>query len=250
MKEEFFIGWADPGPGTRRNFLGLAIAATALGIGAAAAMGRFSMPPGDGHWDSEDVRIFNGVASLDPYPMLRTLDDEGRPRTYLLASQGKCGVASRIRAYADQPARLRGSLLKRGDHAMIALADGPDWMETLHGKVDPRLAIPPDQLLQDVSVTGEILDAKCWYGAMRPGHGKPHKACATLCIRSGLPPALFVHGRDARLHPVLLTSSTGASANALVLPYIGEGVSVSGTLVQRGDLLLLRLAARASIAFL
>lgn len=250
MKDEFFIGWADPGPQTRRNFLGLAATATAVGIGVAAAMGRVSTPPGDGHWDGEDVRIFNGIASLDPYPMLRTLDDEGRPRTYLLASQGKCGVASRVRAYANQPARLRGSLLKRGDHAMIALADGPNWMETLQGALDPRLAIPPDQILRDISVSGEILDAKCWYGAMRPGHGKPHKACASLCIRSGLPPALFVFGRDPRLHPVILTDSLGAGANALVLPYIGEGVRVRGTLVQRGDLLLLRLEQHGAIAFL
>lgn len=250
MKDEFFIGWAEPGPRTRRNFLGLAALATTLGGAAGLALGRVSTPPGNGAWDSEDVRVFAGVASIAPYPMLRTLNDDGQPRTYLLASQGKCGVESRIRAYADQPARLRGSLLKRGDHAMIALADGTNWMETLQGAVDPRLAIPADVPLREVTLSGEILDAKCWYGAMRPGHGKPHKTCAALCIRSGLPPALFAFGDDARLHPVLLASETGAKANALVLPFVGEAVRVRGVLVQRGDLLLLHLAGKDAIAFL
>lgn len=250
MKDEFFIGWAPPGPRTRRNFLGLAAAATALGTGAALSLGRASTPPGNGEWDGADVRSFVGVTALAPYPMLRTLDEDGQPHTYLLASQGKCGVDQRIRTVANQPARLRGSLLKRGNHAMIALSDGPDWMEALQGEVDPRLAIPADAPLRDMVLTGEILDAKCWYGAMRPGHGKPHKACAALCIRSGLPPAFFAFGKDARLHPALLTSHSGDRANSIVLPYVGEPVRLRAVLVRRGDLLMLQLAGDDAIAFL
>lgn len=250
MKDDFFIGWAMPSQRTRRGFLGLAAAATAAGTAAALSLGAASTPPGNGQWNGGDVRSFPGVISINPYPVLRTLDENAQPRTYLLGSQGKCGVAARLQAYAERPVRLRGSLIQRGTHGMIAVADGPDWMEELRGAVDPRLATPPDTPLETMTLDGEILDAKCWYGAMRPGHGKPHKACASLCIRSGLPPAFFAFRRDARLHPVLLTDSAGASAKSLVLPYVGEGVRVRGRLVQRGDILFLRLAASEGVAFL
>lgn len=250
MKDDFFIGWAMPSKRTRRDFLALAAAATAVGGAAALGLGAASTPPGDGQWDGADVRSFAGMVSINPYPTLRTLDDFGQPRTYLLGSQAKCGVGARLAAFAGQSVRLRGSLVQRGKHGLIALADGPDWMEALQGAIDPRLAIPADTPLEAMSLEGEILDAKCWYGAMRPGHGKPHKACAALCIRSGLPPAFFAFRRDARLHPVLLTDAAGGSANSLVLPYVGEAVRVRGLLVQRGDILLLRLAASGGVAFL
>jgi hypothetical protein len=34
---------------------------------------------------------------------------------------------------------------------------------------------------------GEVVDAKCYLGAMKPGDGKSHKACATLCVTNGIP---------------------------------------------------------------
>ncbi len=250
MKDNFFIGWDMPSPRTRRSFLGLAAAATIVGAGGALVLGAASMAPGDGVWNLDDVRSFVGVVSINPYPVIRTLGEDQRPRTYLLASQGKCGVGPRLQAYAERPVRLRGSLIQRGPHGMVAIADGPSWMLPLQGAIDPLLDTPADMALESVSLEGEILDAKCWYGAMRPGHGKPHKACATLCIRSGLPPAFFAFGRDARLHPVILTDAAGGTAKSQILPYIGEAVRVRGLLVQRGDLLFLRLAASGGVAFL
>ena len=32
--------------------------------------------------------------------------------------------------------------------------------------------------LGEATYRGEILDSKCWFGAMQPGQGKPHKSCA------------------------------------------------------------------------
>ena len=40
------------------------------------------------------------------------------------------------------------------------------------------------------TLRGEIVDSKCYLGAMKPGDQKTHKACATLCIRGGIPPVL------------------------------------------------------------
>ena len=40
-----------------------------------------------------------------------------------------------------------------------------------------------------VTVSGEIVDSKCFLGVMVPGAGKTHKECASLCLRGGIPPA-------------------------------------------------------------
>ena len=53
-----------------------------------------------------------------------------------------------------------------------------------------------------VTLRGEIVDSKCFLGVMVPGAGRTHKECASLCVRGGIPPALFVrdrHGRSALL---------------------------------------------------
>ena len=52
----------------------------------------------------------------------------------------------------------------------------------------PPLGWPAPQVLADnVTLKGEIIDPKCYLGAMKPGGGKTHKACAMRCIAGGIP---------------------------------------------------------------
>jgi len=185
-KDDFFIGWAEKMPhADRRSFLGLG---AALMVGAAA--GGFTIAtnqnaPGPGTWNQGDVREFTGVATAEPYAMLRTTNIDGTQKTALLSCLGKCGVAARIDSYEGQLVTIKGSLIQRGRHAMIAVGDGLDWI-TPAGTAPPAdLIFPTPQRIGKVSLAGEILDSKCWFGAMRPSEGKVHKACASLCIRGG-----------------------------------------------------------------
>ena len=85
-------------------------------------------------------------------------------------------------------------------------------------------------------LAGEILDAKCWFGAMRPGYGKTHKACAALCARGGLPLAfcqLDVCGDGAEA-PLLL-DQYGRPFGREVLPHIADPVVLNGRLIEAGD---------------
>ena len=45
---------------------------------------------------------------------------------------------------------------------------------------------PSYQPLGAVTLTGEIVDSKCFLGVMNPGNLKPHKACAIRCISGGI----------------------------------------------------------------
>jgi hypothetical protein len=234
-----FIGWAETPPADRRFFLragvALTTAAGALGFGLAA----LQQPPGSGRWDPDAVREWRGIASAEPYAMLRTHDLGGGPRTALLSCLGKCGVAARIGSLADQPVLVRGSLIQRGWHSMIAVDEGGDWIRRDDAaQVDPALRFPAGTPLSDVSLAGEILDAKCWFGAMRPSSGKAHKACASLCIRGGIPPAFFARDRAGRGTLLIMTSGGRAHGPGL-LGLVADPVRVSGRVTRVGDLLLL-----------
>ena len=238
-KEPFFIGWADTPPVDRRFFLraglGLTAAAGVLGFGLAA----LQTAPGTGNWNPDAVREWRGIASAEPYAMLRTNDLGGGPRTALLSCLGKCGVAARIGALAGQPVVVTGSLIQRGQHAMIAVDESADWIRVDKATVpDAALRFPALEPLGEVKLVGEILDSKCWFGAMRPSTGKVHKACAALCIRGGIPPAFYARG-PGQQDALMIMSSGGRAYGTEFLSLVGEPVRLTGQVFRQGDLLVL-----------
>ena len=237
--EPMFIGWAETPPADRRFFLragiGLTTAAGLLGFGVAALQPQ----PGPGRWDPDAVREWRGIVSAEPYAMLRTNDLGGGPRTALLSCLGKCGVAARIGALAGQAVVVTGSLIQRGPHSMIAVDEVGDWIRADNkAATDPALAFPAGQPLGEVSLAGEILDSKCWFGAMRPADGKVHKACASLCIRGGIPPAFFARGSSGQGALMIMTASGRAYGPGL-LGLVADPVRIRGNVQRVGDLLVL-----------
>lgn len=238
-KDDFFIGWADTPPIDRRFFLG-AGAALMAGTGAVAAMtASLQNRPGKGTWNMAEIREFRGIATAEPYALLRTKDISGTPQTVLLGCQGKCGVSAKIGALAGQPVIVRGSLIQRASHAMIAVVDGIDWIAPdPEGGADDGLAFPASEPLGAVSLSGEILDSKCWFGAMRPSEGKVHKSCASLCIRGGLPPAFYV--KDiARQTALLILTDEGLGFGHDILEFVADALHITGALRRQGDLIFI-----------
>jgi hypothetical protein len=91
-----------------------------------------------------------------------------------------------------------------------------------------------------VTLRGEIVDSKCFLGAMKPGAGKTHKECATLCIRGGIPPMLATFGEDGSVTCYLLLDPAGGPLSAAALPFVADPVEVTGELDAHGDMLRLR----------
>lgn len=248
-EDELFIGWARTPKADRRFMLGAGLALLGGGGGAAAWLARGADPVGTGTWNQGAVKDWFGDLVTAPYPMLRLRNTDGTPRTAFLATSGKLGVQARLKGYPDSEVRVRGSLIARGTQAMIAVVDGPDWIAPV--VKDPYIldepSYPPvwpwtehDQ--GEALLTGEILDTKCWFGAMRPSSGKVHKACASLCIRGGLPPAFCANGcGEGALAPLLLDEHGQAHGPAL-LPLVADPVQAQGRLVKVGDVLQFRVA--------
>jgi hypothetical protein len=245
-KDDFFIGYGDT-PGVDRRFL---LGFTLFGLVGAGAVGaalaKVQGPAGGGDWDQGTEYSLTGYVTADPYPMLRTEDLGGGMRTVLLACQTKCGAQAQLEAaaLADDRVTVRGSLIQRDRHAMLAVLDSPDWIAPA-----PDLPARPggfaEENLGPASLAGMILDSKCWFGAMRPNTGPVHKACATLCIRGGLPPYFYVEDRQGRSRAVMLTDASGGALIDPILPLVADPVRAEGELVRIGDLIQLRADASA-----
>ncbi|MEM9386214.1 MAG: hypothetical protein AAGA68_14220 [Pseudomonadota bacterium] len=239
-EKDYFIGYCADTPARDRRFmlrlgLSLTLSCGALGAGLAA----LQRSPGNGTWDLED-RDWRGVVHADPFPMLRTRDIDGIARSLWLVCPGKCGVRTIIDAYAGQAVTLRGSLLARDGFHMLSAAQGSDWIAHSPTAPETALRLPAAEPLEHVSLVGEILDMKCFAGAMRPSTGKPHKACAALCIRGGIPPALFARDRQGAYRPLLLVDEHGAAhLPEPLLPLVADSVRVEGQLLRRDDTLFL-----------
>lgn len=238
-KDDFFIGWSVDLPSPkRRAFIaggaGLLVAAASAGVVLAGT----SPPPGTGVWDQGvRVSLYGRLLPL-PYPHLLTEDLSEEARTIYLVGEGKTAL-DLDRDYFTGPARVTGTMIARGNQAMLAVTEAVPADATRRTSPSPA----PSEYLGDVLMTGEILDAKCWFGAMRPGYGKTHKACAALCARGGLPLAFCPTGQcgDAIDAPLFLDEA-GNPHTPEIFPFLADPVAVKGRRVRAGDRLELRVA--------
>jgi hypothetical protein len=236
---DFFVGYADTPATDRRFFLTAGLGLMAGTLAMAGGIAALQTRPGPGSWNMAGVRDWTGLVTGAPYAMLRTADLDGTPRTALLSCLGKCGVGARVGALEGRHVRVRGSLIARGRHIMIAVPETEmDWIAPLDGPADPALAFPSPEPPTEIDLAGEILDSKCWFGAMRPSEGKVHKSCAALCIRGGLPPAFYARDTGGRGALMIMTDGGHAHGHDL-LPFVADPVRVRGQVKRWGDLLLL-----------
>lgn len=248
-QDEFFVGY-QPMPPAQARFLRrvwpvLLVVPAALAVAVAARQ----RDPGSGVWETGTVRTIEGIAAVEPYAMIRA-PGEGPVdpvRTVLLVSEGKFGAAERMRPYHHQAVRVRGTLLHRDGRWVLELASADDAVApaSLSASAASRLAIPPSVSVGRVHLPGEFIDPKCYVGAMKPGGGKTHKACAQLCVSGGIPPMFVTRAPDGHETFYLVTAADGAAANEFVLPYLGDPVEIDAGLERRGDLLVLRVSPEA-----
>jgi hypothetical protein len=231
-QEKFFIGWERRiPPALRRPLLGAALGLLTLALLLPLALGRATDDPGAGDWAGE--REVRGTLTALPYPLLRLPPDAAHPRgkTLLLSAFGKAQVSTDL---AGRAVLAAGLLLARGDLQMLVVND-PARLHAIGEKLPaPAAAVP----LGRWAMVGEICDGKCASGAMRPGTGIAHRACARLCFAGDIPP-VFVTVRPAEGSSFfLLAGPDGGPLPAALQRLAGLRVRLEGALERRGDLLV------------
>lgn len=237
--DDFFIGWL-PAPVRYIQFLRPIILAglfAFLGIGLLLPSSQQST--GSAQWNEGDEVTLAGTVDLLPYAVLRVQDKALGNKTVFVVEMGKQGAHTRLAAFQHQSVSLRGTLLHRDERWMLELADEPDAIQT-----NPNLQAIPRPVVKTLgtqSLLGEIVDSKCYLGAMKPGGGKTHKACAVLCLKGGIPPMFVTRDEQKRETYYLLTSTNGSALSPECYPFVGDRIEVQGQVEQQGDLKLLRL---------
>ena len=236
-REPFFIGWA-PTPRELRGFLlAMALGIVALFGAAAYLVAATANDPGDGDfrfdWGPQTV---TGVLEAEPYPLLHVTQSDRFPagHTLMLTGVGKTGVQDRAGPLAGRPVTATGIVLKRGDLDMLQVDGGSDGLAPAEGAVGP----PPSKPLGRWRLTGEICDGKCYAGAMRPGDGLAHRACANLCLVGGVPPVFVSTAPVEGQEFLLLGDAGGGPVTEALLDSTAILVEVEGVVERRGDLLV------------
>ena len=231
MRPPFFIGWA---PGSARPLAGFLIVVVVLLVGGAGALalalGARVDDPGSGQWVGD--REYTGMLVEHPYPMLVTdpSPEHRSGHTVMLSGGGKRGVQDIGARHAGQRVRLTGGMVKRGDLEMLFVYEATP--------VAGPAAAPPVTPLGTWRVIGEICDGKCTTGAMRPGDGLAHKACANVCILGGVPPVLVTAGPIAGRNFLLMGSPEGRSLPPAFRDHVGVRRRMEGQVTRIGDLLV------------
>lgn len=238
--DDFYIGWeekAEPSFGRRARLSAilLLLAAPAVAFLLAASQSPFD----DATFEFGNVRDIEGVVRLLPHPVLEVATPSGDIDHWLLVAFGKRGADDQVAEFEGEKVRLRGTLIYRGDHPEeVPTPPLTTMVEVVAGSVERIDAGGHDSAPMSLgrhTLRGEIVDSKCWLGVMKPGFGKAHRACASLCIRGGIPPLLAVHDGEKVERQMLLLGPSGEAVNEKILHAVAEPVEITGEVFVAGD---------------
>ncbi len=258
-QDDFYIGYLPEAPTevaghVRRWTIATLIVAWAV----AALVALWQQPFAVSFFDFGQTRSYEGVVQLSPHPLL--LVDRpggaGSSSYYLVGfgkrgfgphDFGKQGVDSDVSNLDGKRVRLEATPIYRDDQTMLEVVAGTVVVEGVEpkdgqvaGSSDPALASGRSVSLGIHTLIGEIVDSKCHLGVMKPGNRKAHRACASLCIRGGVPPVFIVREGGSVTEHLLLVGSDGRALNQEVLDWVAEPVEIHGEVIRLDDRWLLK----------
>lgn len=244
MKEdEFYVGYHDKAPrGVSRlvrRVIFVALAALLL-VSFIVVNQQRGFP--NSNFELADRSRIEGVIYTDPQPFIRARvgkDAYGNPlfKNVLLINYGKFGATESVQKMQDKlggalenfEVTLEGKWIYYDGFSLFELSDNENSL------VDHIRTATIDQNRYHIGVKaleGQIIDPKCYFGAMKPGEGKPHRSCAVLCISGGIPPVFAAKDGSGRLDYYLMLNKNGQPVNQAVLDFVAEPLVITGEIAQ------------------
>ena len=234
----FFVGWGKKLPTGLPPFLIVSVLfMLGLFAGTAFSFVITQNNPGDGAFRFDIGRqTVIGVLEARPYPVIHVSPNDKYPdgHSIMLTGQGKRGVMQQAKSLDGQQVQARGVLLKRGALDMLQVAGR---MKPAGGEIQPVDVTD----LGTWRLSGEICDGKCYAGAMRPGTGLAHKACANLCIIGGTPAVFVSKGEVDGSSFFMLSDEQGNPLDDRLFGITAVLLSAEGQIEKRGDLHLFKI---------
>lgn len=239
-QEPFFVGWGKV-PKALKTFLLICSVSFVLGFSIVAyAISSTQTETGSGAFVGRAEAI--GILRADPYPVLHVIESERFERgdVVLLSGGGKRGVFDRAEGLDGAVVQVGGQRLERGNLNGLQLRGGMRGLRRAENP-DADFEIEVTQLGR-WKLTGEICDGKCLNGAMRPGTGLAHKACANLCLIGDVPPVFVSSGPVDGSEFLLMADADGNAVTDQILDFTATFVEIEGDVERRGDMLVFKIS--------
>lgn len=242
--EDFYIGYLPKMPKSTAKFVRAFVAlAFASAVGTAIVLWVGQKPFAKSVFEFGTMKEFEGTIQAGAVPFLLIEKPErnnGLPAFERIPLVGEGKHAFNAEGFDNRRVKLKGTLIYRDNVRMIEVSGKA--VETISESLFPVEAAP--ESLGRLSLKGEIVDSKCYLGVMNPGASKPHRDCAALCLRGGIPPLFIVKDLGGNLSELWLVSPEGKSVNREILDYVAEPLEISGEVFRLGDQLFFKIDPR------
>ncbi|MFC0771985.1 hypothetical protein [Terrimonas alba] len=247
---EFYIGWMPNAPDgfvkhIRKAIIALIILVIVGGVVLSLQQKKFSTS----NFEFGQSTEVKGIYQQFPVPSLKvmTKQDASGNASYItmpLVGYGKFGAEGVIADLEKEKnivldkkeIMLKGSLIYNDGKTLLQIDKNDQPLLAIGSATAVKNEIKE---LGTVQLTGEILDPKCYFGVMKPGHGKPHRDCAIRCIAGGMSPVFWVRNENGETNYYLLLDENGSKMNEAIKDHIAEPVSLTARAVQHDDWIVL-----------
>ena len=235
----FYIGYHPKAPGSYRKTLVVSVMVITAAVLVTACILAISQHPFSRNvFEFGTLTTIEGTLTMDPVPRLLT-GPADQPTSVLLVGFGKCGAEATLEAIENQEhavldgreIALRGTLIYGEGKTLMELTEGTGSWGGIIGEGRHALTF---ESVGNRTISGKIIDPKCYFGVMKPGEGKTHRSCAIRCISGGIPPVF----KTADGQFILLQHETISLSSAL-LAYVDDLITINGALGQSGDWLVM-----------
>ncbi len=249
---EFYIGWMAKAPQSFARFvkkylLALLAAIVVLGSLLALSQKKFSTSA----FEFGQLTTVKGIYFNNPVTCIKVVTEKdiwGNSSyiTIPLVGYGKHGADGTIADIEQEKnislngkeITLRGTLMYNDGKTIMQIDKNDQPVVSIGQPAKPDL-LPQPKDLGTFSIRGEIIDAKCYFGVMKPGEGKAHRDCAIRCILGGIPPMLSVQNEKGERNYYILLGQHGEKINKSVQPFVARPVELSAKAVQYDDWVVL-----------
>jgi hypothetical protein len=236
--DEFYVGYESVmPPGIGRAVRVLVAIASLLTLAVAAVVTTAQGPLAASSFAYGRTQAWSGYLVRMPAPALLVPGADGFTRHWLVA-RGKHGAEQALAGLREGWVEIRGTEIARDPWRMVEIASAAPGLPPADAPPTPAVETDTGRA---TTLRGEIVDSKCFLGAMNPGERTVHRDCAIRCLSGGVTPMFSYRDGAGMPQLAVIVDSRGAVPPEVTRNKVGRPLDLQGQLFMVGDVPVLRL---------